>query len=58
MFQVKRGARSIMLVDLRSWIKIDYERKKKLPAQKAGGRYKGNPYSGDMILSRACFDSN
>jgi len=26
------------------------ERNKKLPAQKAGGRYKGNPYNRDMVL--------
>jgi hypothetical protein len=24
--------------------------KQKLPAQKAGGRYKGNPYNGDTVL--------
>jgi hypothetical protein len=32
------------------WVNFVYERNKKLPAQKAGGRYKGNPYNGDMVL--------
>jgi hypothetical protein len=27
-----------------------YEPKEKLPAQKAGGRYKGNPHNGDVVL--------
>jgi hypothetical protein len=26
------------------------ERNKKLPAQKAGGRYKGNPQNGGLVL--------
>jgi hypothetical protein len=27
-----------------------YERKQKLPAHKAGGRYKGNPHNGREVL--------
>jgi hypothetical protein len=27
-----------------------YEQNRKLPAQKAGGRYKGKPYSGETVL--------
>src|SRR5438309_9596650 len=34
----------------RLWVNFVYERNKKLPAQKAGGRYKSNPYTGDMVL--------
>jgi hypothetical protein len=34
------------------WVigKFRYERNKKLPAQKAGGRYKGTNRNGDMVL--------
>jgi hypothetical protein len=38
-----------VLDDLRSWINFNYERKKMLTAQKAGGRYKGNPCIGGMF---------
>jgi hypothetical protein len=34
----------------RLWVNFAYELNKKLPAQKAGGRYKGNPYNGDTVL--------
>jgi hypothetical protein len=34
----------------RWWGNFDYEQNKKLPAQKTGGRYKGNPTYGHMIL--------
>jgi hypothetical protein len=32
------------------WVNFVQERNKKLPAQKTGGRYKGNPYSGNTVL--------
>jgi len=32
------------------WVNFVYERNKKLPTQSAGGRYKGNPHNGVMVL--------
>jgi hypothetical protein len=34
----------------RQWVNSVYERNKKLPTQRAGGRYKGNQSNGDMFL--------
>jgi hypothetical protein len=35
---------------LGGWVNFDNERNKKMPAQKAGGRYKGTNRNGDMVL--------
>jgi len=36
--------------DFWQWFNFVNERNKNLPAQKTGGRYKGNPHNGDMVL--------
>jgi hypothetical protein len=37
-------------VQNRWWVNFDYETNKKLPAQKADGRYKRNPCRHDTVL--------
>jgi hypothetical protein len=32
------------------WASFNYGRNEELPAQKTGGRYKGNPHNGGMVL--------